>query len=114
MAVCAALAGYDHLDVAALAIGESAFAADQYHLHHAFLRAGYSVVETWIAITLLALVLAGVGVLFEIGGVADYVRFYVFMALAFVYYFYMRHSWTKQRFFGRDFVYHEFTVEEIN
>ena len=94
--------------------GESAFAADQYHLHHAFLRAGYSVVETWIAITLLALVLAGVGVLFELGGVADYVRFYVFMALAFVYYFYMRHSWTKQRFFGRDFVYHEFTVEEIN
>jgi len=93
--------------------GESAFAADQYHLHHAFLRAGYSVGETWIAITLLALTLAGVGVLFELGGVADYISFYAFMAFAFVYYFYMMHSWTKQRFFGRDFIYHEFTVEDV-
>lgn len=92
--------------------GESAFAADQYHLHHAFLRAGYSVGETWTAITLLALVMAGVGILFELGGVADYVSFWVFMGFAFVYYFYMRHSWTEQRFFGRDFIYHEFTVDE--
>ena len=92
--------------------GESAFAADQYHLHHAFLRAGYGVGETWIAMTLLALVLAGVGVIFEVFAVVEYVSFYVFMGFAFAYYFYMRYSWEKQRFLGRDFIYNDFTVGE--
>jgi len=92
--------------------GESAFAADQHHLHHAFLRAGYSVQESWFAIILLALVLAGVGVLLELLSVPDYVGFWTFLGFAFVYYFYMSGSWTKQRFLGRDFIYHEFIVEE--
>ena len=92
--------------------GKSAFAADQYHLHHAFLRAGYGVGETWVAMTLLALVLAGVGVIFEVFAVVEYVSFYVFMIFAFVYYFYMKRAWEKQRFLGRDFIYHDFTVEE--
>ena len=39
--------------------GRSAFSADQNHLHHAFLRAGFSVGETWMNIILLAVMLAG-------------------------------------------------------
>ena len=42
--------------------------------------------------TLLALVLAGVGVIFEVFAVVEYVSFYVFMGFAFVYYFYMKYS----------------------
>jgi UDP-GlcNAc:undecaprenyl-phosphate GlcNAc-1-phosphate transferase len=87
--------------------GESAFVADQHHLHHAFLRAGYSVGETWTAIVLLAAVLAGVGVLFELGDIAEYLGFWLFIGFAFVYYFYMKHSWEAQRFLGREFICHD-------
>jgi UDP-GlcNAc:undecaprenyl-phosphate GlcNAc-1-phosphate transferase len=92
--------------------GESAFEADQHHLHHAFLRAGYSVGETWIRIVLLALVLCGMGVIFQVFAVVEYVSFYVFMGFAFAYNFYMKYTWVKQRFLGRDFIYHDFTIEE--
>jgi UDP-GlcNAc:undecaprenyl-phosphate GlcNAc-1-phosphate transferase len=88
--------------------GKSPLNADQFHLHHAFLRAGYSVGDTWFNIMLMALVLGGVGVLFEIAGVPDYLSFWTFMAFAFAYYFYMRRSWTIQRFLGRDFIYNDF------
>jgi len=91
--------------------GHSAFAADQFHLHHAFLRAGYSVGETWMGMTLLAAVLAGIGILFEVIDLPEYIRFYVFMVFAFAYYFYVRQCWLKQRLFGRDFVYHDFTID---
>jgi len=88
--------------------GKSALSADQFHLHHAFLRAGYSVGDTWFKIMLLALVLAGVGVLFEVTGAPDYLSFWTFLAFAFAYYFYMRRSWRIQRFMGRDFIYNDF------
>jgi len=92
--------------------GKSAFSADQNHLHHAFLRAGFSVRETWLNIFLLALALGGVGILFEISPLPDYISFWAFMAFAFTFYFYMRHSWNTQRFLGRNFIYHDFTIEE--
>jgi UDP-GlcNAc:undecaprenyl-phosphate GlcNAc-1-phosphate transferase len=92
--------------------GESAFSADQYHLHHAFLRAGYSVGQTWMNMTLLVLLPGGMGILFELVSAPDYVSFWVFMAVAITFYTYMKHSWVKQRFLGRDFVYHEFILEE--
>lgn len=88
--------------------GKSPLGADQFHLHHAFLRAGYSVGETWFNIMLMALVLAGIGVLFEFTGAPDYMSFWTFMAFAFAYYFYMRHSWNIQRFLGRNFIYNDF------
>jgi len=92
--------------------GESAFSADQYHLHHAFLRAGYGVGQTWLNMVLLVLLLAAVGILFELAGAPDYLSFWVFMAVAFTFYGYMKRSWEQQRFLGRDFVYHEFILEE--
>jgi UDP-GlcNAc:undecaprenyl-phosphate GlcNAc-1-phosphate transferase len=92
--------------------GRSAFSADQNHLHHAFLRAGYAVEHTWLGITGLALVLAAIGIGFELSRLPEYFSFYTFMVVAFVYYFYMKHSWVSQRFLGRHFIHHDFVIEE--
>jgi UDP-GlcNAc:undecaprenyl-phosphate GlcNAc-1-phosphate transferase len=92
--------------------GKSPFAADQKHLHHAFLRAGYSVAQTWLAITALAVLFAGVGVVLEISGAPEYFSFYTFMVFALTYYFYVKHSWAAQRFAGRHFIHHDFEIDE--
>jgi len=88
--------------------GRSAFSADQYHLHHAFLRAGFSVEQTWLRVTLLALVLGGVGILFDLVGAPGYVSFWVFMVVAFSYYAYTKRCWQTQRFLTRNFIYNDF------
>lgn len=91
--------------------GLSAFAADQYHLHHAFLRAGFSTTQTLAAIVCMALILAALGSLLDISGLPEYLSFYLFIALAFSYYYYLRRAWTIQRFMGRDFIYNDFDDE---
>ncbi len=88
--------------------GHSALRADQNHLHHAFLRAGFGVGEIWLIITLLALVLGGVGILFELARLPDYISFWTFMAVAVTYAIYMKKSWRIQRFLGRNFIYNDF------
>jgi UDP-GlcNAc:undecaprenyl-phosphate GlcNAc-1-phosphate transferase len=92
--------------------GRSPVSADQKHLHHAFLRAGYSVPQTCLIITALAIVLGGVGFSFEVSNLPGYLSFYIFMAFAFFYYFYMKHSWATQRFTGRHFIHHDFEIDE--
>ncbi len=92
--------------------GHSAFEADNQHLHHAFLRAGFSVEATWLAITGFAVVMALIGTVIELSTLPEYFSFYLFMLIAFSYYFYLRHCWRSQRFLGRHFVHHDFTIEE--
>ena len=92
--------------------GRSALSADQHHLHHAFMRAGYSVGETWLAIMLLALVMAGIGIGFELSALPDWLSFYTFVGIGYSYYFYIKHSWASQRFLGRHFIHHDFEIEE--
>ena len=84
--------------------GESPLAADQHHFHHAFLRAGFTIRQTWLAITGLALVLAGSGLVFELAGWPDYLSFWCFMVVAFAFQIYIKQSWYLQRFLGRDFI----------
>jgi uncharacterized membrane protein len=71
------------------------------------LRAGFTVGQTWLAMTLLALLCAGAGIAFEWAGAPDYLSFWTFIAVAFAYYFYMRRSWLQQRFLGRHFIFNE-------
>lgn len=92
--------------------GHSAFDADNKHLHHAFLRAGFSVEATWLAITGFAVVMALIGTVIELSALPEYFSFYLFMLIAFSYYFYLRHCWNSQRFLGRHFVHHDFTIDE--
>lgn len=83
--------------------GRSAFDADRYHLHHAFLRAGFGVRATWLIIGALSAACAGVGVLSELAGVPEYWRFWAFMAVGLVYFRVMKQAWRRQRFLGRRF-----------
>ena len=92
--------------------GKSAFSADQNHLHHAFLRAGYSVEQTWLIISAMAILLAAVGIVFEFSRIPNWLSFYAFMCVAFTYYFYLKHCWASQRFLGRHFIHHDFEIEE--
>lgn len=81
--------------------GRSAFRADRHHLQHAFLAAGFTVGQTWLAMTAMAVGLAAVGLAFELARAPDYLSFWTFLAFAFAYYFYMRRSWAQRRFLGR-------------
>jgi UDP-GlcNAc:undecaprenyl-phosphate GlcNAc-1-phosphate transferase len=57
----------------------STFAADQHHLHHAFLGVGYSVEDAWAAISLLPLLLAGIGLPLEFNTLPQYLSFYAYL-----------------------------------
>jgi UDP-GlcNAc:undecaprenyl-phosphate GlcNAc-1-phosphate transferase len=89
--------------------GESALKADQHHLHHAFLRAGFSVRQSWLMITAAAVLAAAIGLIFEVTGAPDYLSFWTFMAVAFAFHFYMRQTWRNSRFLGREFTDHVHT-----
>lgn len=90
-----------------LKAGKSPFDADQHHLHHAFLRAGYTVRQTWLAMTGLAIVFAAIGLAFELTAAPDYLSFWCFMAFAVAFKIYINQTWYLQQFLGRDFIYNE-------
>ena len=94
--------------------GGSAFLADQFHLHHAFLRAGFTVVQTWLGIAFLAIALAAAGLAFQASDLPDHYSFWCFMVVAFGFYFYMKRTWHLQRFLGRDFIYNDFDEPNDN
>jgi len=83
--------------------GTSAFTADQQHLHHLFLNAGFSVRQTGLLIILLVVLTSVAGIAAEWAGVAEYWRFYAFILLGFVYLGWIRHSLDSGRFLGRQF-----------
>ena len=90
----------------------SPLSADQYHLHHAFLRAGFTTGETWFRIMALAIFFGVIGAGFELSGLPEYYSFWFFLLCAFVYFGYMRKTWQLQRFLGRDFIYNDFDKDE--
>lgn len=81
--------------------GRSSMEADQYHLHHAFLRSGFSVVQTSIAITALILFTTLVGLAGEIFDWPEYLMFYGYIAFGLYYNRVMGRCWREGRFLGR-------------
>lgn len=82
--------------------GGSPFDADQHHLHHAFLRAGFSVTQTTIIITGLVLFTTTVGLAGHILAWPEYMMFYTYIVFGLVYYRTMSRCWRDHRFLGRD------------
>ncbi len=80
----------------------SPFLAGQDHLHHLFLRAGFTVNRTLLAIAALALVLAALGLLAQWLGIPQYWRFAGFAALSASYYTILHRAWSRRRWLGRD------------
>ncbi len=80
---------------------ESPFRAGQDHLHHLFLRAGFTANESVAAIAALALVLAALGLVAQWLGLAQYWRFAAFVALSAAYYAVLTRAWTRHRWLGR-------------
>ena len=83
-------------------LGKSPMQADQHHLHHAFLKAGFSVRETGIAIALLVLFTTTIGLAGEILAWPPYKMFYGFIVFSLIYIYIMHRCWTHGRFLGRD------------
>ncbi len=82
--------------------GGSSLRADQYHLHHAFLKAGFTVNQTVAAMTLLVLFTTVVGLAGEVFGWPEFLMFYAYIIFGLVYLHIMRRCWIHGRFLGRD------------
>ena len=75
---------------------------DQFHLHHAFLKAGFSVNQTLTAMGVLVLFTTGVGLAGHLMGWPEYLMFYGYIVFGLVYLYVMRLCWKGGRFLGRD------------
>ncbi len=82
--------------------GRSSMDADQYHLHHAFLKAGFSVTQTGAAMTALVLFTAAIGIAGQMLEWPEYLMFYGYIAFCLVYLYIMRRCWKHGRFLGRE------------
>jgi len=81
--------------------GKSSMESDQCHLHHAFLKSGFSVAQTGFSITMLTLFTVTIGLTGEVLGWPEYLMFYGYVAFGLVYVFIMRRCWRHGRFLGR-------------
>lgn len=82
--------------------GRSSMDADQYHLHHAFLKAGFSVFQTGAAMTALVLFTTTIAITGHVLQWPEYLMFYGYLAFCLAYLYIMRRCWHQARFLGRD------------
>lgn len=73
--------------------GESPFKPDREHLHHIFLRAGYSDRQALVIIVCTSIILAGIGILFNIFTVPEWIVFSSFLVIFGAYFQLLHHSW---------------------
>jgi len=84
--------------------GKSPFHADAEHLHHLFVRSGFSVGEALAAICSLAFIGCIAGLLFRYFLVPDIIVAGSFVALGVAYLFFVDSCWRKKTFLGREIV----------
>lgn len=82
--------------------GMNPFSADRQHIHHLIMRAGFSSRETFVLITLAAVLLAAVGIVAEYVLYAPEWLMLVLFLLCFLLYGYcIKHAWRVARFVKR-------------
>jgi UDP-GlcNAc:undecaprenyl-phosphate GlcNAc-1-phosphate transferase len=94
------------MDMAAIIIrrikkGNSPFAADRDHLHHIFMRAGFTSRQTLIFITCLALILSMIGVFTTFFSIPDWMQLVAFLALFCGFQFSLSHIWILLKTFKK-------------
>jgi len=77
--------------------GQSPFMPDREHLHHIFLRAGYSDRQTLFIIVLIAILFASIGLIANHFQIAEGLMFLSFCLVFIGYFFLLRHSWLLMR-----------------
>ncbi|MCL7939435.1 undecaprenyl/decaprenyl-phosphate alpha-N-acetylglucosaminyl 1-phosphate transferase [Halomonas sp. ATCH28] len=77
--------------------GQSPFAADREHLHHLFLRAGFSHEGTTLALVAIVFALGAVGVLGSLVGVPDVLLLLGLIGVAMLHYVFIRHAWRTSK-----------------
>ena len=80
---------------------QSVMMPDRDHLHHIFLRAGFSDRQALVIIMLLAVICAAIGIGGEIFSVPEWFMFGLFMAMFFTYSWAISHIWRLVVFFRR-------------
>lgn len=84
-----------------LSQSRSPFRAGQDHIHHLFLRAGFSVNATLARLAAFCMVLAAVGLIAQAAGIPAWLRFYSFLLLAGIYYKVISRAWRRGLWLGR-------------
>ncbi|XGA80999.1 MraY family glycosyltransferase [Halomonas sp. CH40] len=77
--------------------GRSPFSADREHLHHIFLRAGFSPGQTSLILMILVASLGGAGVSFSLAGVPDLLLLVGLLAVIAIHDVFIRHAWLTSK-----------------
>ena len=90
------------MDMAAIIIrrvrkGQSPFAPDRDHLHHIFVRAGFSPRQALMIIAVIAAVYSAIGICGDYYAVPEWVMFYGFLVMFAVYSYGIQHAWNLIR-----------------
>jgi len=81
--------------------GQSPFSADRDHLHHIFMRLGFSSRAALRTIVLFSIFMSGVGIIGEILLIPDFIMLTLFIALFMIYAKCLQHCWKVARFLRR-------------
>ncbi|WP_192508453.1 UDP-N-acetylglucosamine--undecaprenyl-phosphate N-acetylglucosaminephosphotransferase [Pseudoalteromonas aurantia] len=77
---------------------QSPFMADRDHLHHVFMRIGFSSRKALASISFFAIIFAAIGVLGELIGVPEYLMLILFVVVFISYSACIQHAWKVARF----------------
>ncbi|MCG9707707.1 MULTISPECIES: UDP-N-acetylglucosamine--undecaprenyl-phosphate N-acetylglucosaminephosphotransferase [unclassified Pseudoalteromonas] len=81
--------------------GLSPFSADRDHLHHIFMRVGFSPRRALSSILFFAIILSGVGILGEVLNVPEWIMLALFLIVFVFYSLALQHCWKVARFLRR-------------
>ena len=82
---------------------QSPFYPDREHLHHIVIRMGYTDKHALIAIVILSMILATIGIWMELNNISEFMSFKLFLIFLFVYLLTLLRIWKMIKFFHTKF-----------
>ncbi|KZN51371.1 hypothetical protein N476_13365 [Pseudoalteromonas luteoviolacea H33] len=81
--------------------GNSPFSPDRDHIHHIFMRAGFTARQAALILVIVSSLIAALGLVFELMNTPDYVMLFVFLGIFCLYSYSIQHSFRLTKFFRR-------------